>query len=189
MKVHVMQEEGLEMALRGMAYSYFDNAKDVEEWWRTQAAKSEKRAALLCHRGGGHSKFLESVILWLDVEATRGFWSQFDTYRIATKQSTSTMHTLGKRRPILEDFSTDTPVRMIEAFQQEWDEYQEHKDISVLKAALPEGFLQRRMVCLSYKTLQNIIAQRSDHRLGEWPVFCQEVLKQVKHPEFLVKPD
>ena len=41
-----------------------------------------------------------------------------------------------------------------------------------LKNLLPEGYLQRRIVVLNAKTLQNIIAQRIKHRLPEWKQFC-----------------
>lgn len=38
---------------------------------------------------------------------------------------------------------------------------------------------------MSYKTLQNIYNQRKDHKLNEWKYFCDEVLKQIEHPEYI----
>jgi len=50
---------------------------------------------------------------------------------------------------------------------------------------LPEGYVQTRQVCVNYMTLQNIVRQREGHRLKMWNTFCQEVLKQLDHPEFI----
>ena len=58
-----------------------------------------------------------------------------------------------------------------------------------IKKKLPEGFLQRRMWKMSYKTLRNIILQRHNHVLPHWPKFIEDVLKQVDHPEFLPSID
>ena len=45
--------------------------------------------------------------------------------------------------------------------------------------------MQKRVWCLSYKTLQNIIYQRRSHRLPEWQDFIFQVLEQVEHPDLL----
>ena len=108
-----------------------------------------------------------------------------DTYRSGvTKQSDSTMHTLAKRPPVDSDFEEGTDKRVIELFKTLWEENK--KDVTVLKDNLPEGYLQRRMICTNYKALRNIIMQRKDHRLKHWRTFCEEVLRQVEHPEFLI---
>lgn len=184
MQVNVLSEHGHELACRGMAYSYKDRAKNVDEWWDSQKEKAERRIGLLAHKDGGHNKALESIVVWIDIEASRAFWSEFDTYRVGTsKQSESTVHTLSKRGPLPEDFEEGTHWRVIDAFTDVW--LSAKGDINVLKMNLPEGFLQRRMVCLNYKVLRNIIAQREGHRLKWWGVFIDEVLSQVQHPEYL----
>lgn len=185
MKVKVLEERGYDLALRGMAYSYKDRAHDPDAWWGDEAReRAAKRSVLLASKDGGHNKFLESIQIWIDVEASRAFWSEFDTYRVGTtKQSESTMHTLSKREPTLEDFEVGTPVEVVAAFHRVWKEAK--GDINVLKLSLPEGFLQRRLVNTNYKVLRNIIAQREGHRLKWWGLFVGEVLKQVEHPEFL----
>jgi len=50
---------------------------------------------------------------------------------------------------------------------------------------LPEGFLQRRLVCTNYKVLRNIVLQRNGHRLKWWGVLIEELRNQLKHPEFV----
>jgi len=184
MKVKVLEEHGYELALRGMAYSYKDRAVDPDTWWGGQFAKAIKRAPLLAPKDGGHNKFLESIAVWIDLEASRAFWSEFDTYRVGTtKQSESTMHTLSKRQPEISDFEEGTHYSVFSAFVSVWRGAK--GDINVLKMNLPEGFLQRRLVCTNYKVLRNVIAQREGHRLKWWKVFVDEVINQVQHPELV----
>ena len=57
-------------------------------------------------------------------------------------------------------------------------------NINIAKMLLPEGWQQTRVLCVSYKTLQNIYAQRKNHRLYEWQQFCSE-LKQLPHSEWI----
>lgn len=171
MKVTILQEEGYEWALLGLSLSY-----------NQPPDKMHKVARRLCSKNGGHNKFLESVVVWLDVTGPRFWWCQLDTYRIGvTKQSESTMHTLTKRPLTKYDFSRNLPAQTLNrlnglindgAFDQ-------------LKGELPEGFLQRRIICTNYKALRHIIGQRKDHRLSEWREFIDQLVSQLDHPEFV----
>lgn len=171
LSVRVLEEHGYESALAGLSLS-FNQDPD----------KMENVARHLAFKGDGHNKFLESIVLWLDVDAPRYWWSQFDTYRVGvSKQSESTMHTITKRPLSQEDFSHPIPLAFLQALNQairleQWYE---------AKAMLPESFLQRRIICLNYMALQRIIRQRRDHRLPEWHEFIDQVLDQVQHREFL----
>lgn len=184
MKVKILQEAGYEQAIRGMAYSYKDRGTPVEAWWEGQFNKADKRAKLLADKEGGHNKFLESIQVWVDIEASRAFWSEFDTYRVGTtKQSESTMHTLSKRPPEYSDFEEGTPYQIVNAFIAVWHDFK--NDVTTLKHCLPEGFLQRRIVCTNYKVLKNIIAQRRGHRYKLWDSFIIQVLEQLQQRELI----
>lgn len=188
MQVKILEEAGYDQALRGLAYSFKDRATEPDRWWEGQRDRAQKRSVLLADRDGGHNKFLESVQVWIDLEASRAFWSEFDTYRAGvTKQSESTMHTLSKRAPTYDDFEEGTPEYMIAGFISCHAIYK--GDITALKQALPEGFLQRRIVCTNYKALRNIIKQRVGHRYKWWDVFIAEIISQVEHPELLTTKD
>ena len=185
MQVTVLEECGHDYALRGMAYSYKDRAIDVDEWWEEQRPKANRRAPLLAPRDGGHNKFLESITVYLDIEAPRSFWQEFDTYRVGTtKQSESTMHTLAKRGPLPEDFEDGIHPIMFDAFCRVY-ELVKH-DITALKENLPEGFLQRRVVCTNYKVLRNILNQREGHRYKRWGEFKEQLFFQLRHKEYLL---
>lgn len=185
MIVKVLEEHGLESALRGMSYSFRIRDNDVESWWESKRERAYQRADKLAHMDGGHNKFLESIQVWIDIDACRGFWSQFDAYRTGvTKQSDSTMHTLAKRAPLSSDFEEGTDERVINLFYQLWHEHKD--DINKLKENLPEGYMQRRVVCTNYKALRNIVQQRTGHRLKWWDLFIEQLLAQLEHPEFII---
>jgi hypothetical protein len=184
MKVTILEEAGHDLALRGMAYSYKDRSIAPDEWWQVQRERALKRAPLLAPMDAGHNKFLRQIELWMDIEACRAWWSEFDTYKVGTvANSESTMHTLSKRPPTPWDFEEGTDFEVINAFSRVW--LNAKGDVTTLKMNLPEGFLQRRMVTMNYAVLRNIIDQREAHRLKWWGVFIDAVRQQVAHPEYL----
>ena len=189
MQVKIIREAGYDEALKGMSFSFKDGSLDTDSWWEGQRDKAQKRAGLLAGKGAGHDKFLRQIQLWIEVEAPRCFHSEMDTYAVGVvKNSTSTMHTLAKRAPMISDFEEDTPLGVISSFASAWVEWKSSgsTDISIIKCALPEGYLQRRMITLNYANLRNIIEQRKDHRLKYWNMFIDEIMKQVEHKELLI---
>ena len=171
MQVIVMKESGWVPALTGLALSY---DKDYRDMWPV--------ADKLAQKDGGHNKFLESVCVWIDITAPRYWWQQFDTYRAGvTKQSGSTMHTLMRREVTQEDFEGEIPQAIIDSVNKAINA----KAFEVVKRILPEGFLQRRVVCTNYKALRGIVAQRLSHRLPEWQTFCEAILAGVDRPEYI----
>jgi hypothetical protein len=171
MQARVIEEHGYDAALLGLSLSYHQDP-----------SRMAQVASRLCFKGNGHNKFLETIVLWLDVRAPRYFWQQFDTYRVGiSKQSESTMHTM-TRRPLEQgDFEHCIPAEHLAHLNARIA----LADSEGAKRDLPESFLQRRIVCLNYMTLQRIVRQRATHRLPEWQVFIEQVLTQVAHPELL----
>lgn len=184
MKVKKLDEAGYQAALIGLAH----NKKKAPELMPAVAQK-------LAFHDGGHNKFLESIILWLDVRAPRYWWQEADTFRLSTKQSESTMHTLQKE---LLAVSIDDPQAISRFIEQNFEagsctpeilkaiyHAAQAGNLLAVKRQLPEGFLQTRMWCMSYKTLRNIILQRRRHRLPHWQEFIRQTLAQADHPELL----
>ncbi len=182
--VKKVDEAGFDAALHGLAHNK-----------KQPVAKMAKVAQKLADLDGGHNKFLESMYVWLDVRAPRYWWQEADTFRLSTKQSESTMHTLTEEllaiditdirsvRSFIEDnFEPDScpPDTLRAIYKAAID-----KDIIGVKKRLPEGFLQTRMWCMNYKTLRNIILQRRSHRLPHWKDFIRQTLDIVEHPELL----
>jgi len=173
MRVKVLGEHGYEFALLGLSLSY---DKDPVDMFRV--------AEILVFKGDGHNKFLESIMVWLDIVAPRYWWQQFDTYRIGvTKQSGSTMHTMTERGLTQDDFEHPIP----EEFLIRLNNLIAAGDWERTKWFLPESFLQQRVVCLNYMALQRMIRQRKTHKLKEWHIFIDQILGQVEHPGLLVE--
>lgn len=183
-KVEKVDEAGYDAALQGLAH----NKKKEAEQMTVVAEK-------LATHDGGHNKFLESMIVWLDVKAPRYWWQEADTFRLSTKQSESTMHTLTEELLAIDINDPDSVQKFLaDNFEPnacspetlKWIyEAAEKKDIIEIKKKLPEGFLQKRMWCMSYKTLRNMILQRRTHRLPHWQEFIRQTLAQLDHPELL----
>ena len=184
MKVNIIEINGIRTALFGLGLSYgiTSDCKSPTALFTDTDLYNRllETATNLAHKQGGHNKFLESINISLDITAPRYWWSEFDTYRVGiTKQSESTIHTLTRRELTEDDFEYGLPSSFLRDLNEEIDRYkcaehQEEKELHfrALKAFLPESFLQRRIVTLNAKTLQNIIAQRINHRLPEWKFFC-----------------
>jgi len=170
MKVEILREAGFDEALLGISLSY------------NSGGDMKVVADKLVKRGGSHSKFLESIAVWLDITAPRYWWQQFDTYRVGvTKQSESTMHTLMNKELEQSDFAVPFfPPALIDINRMIRD-----GEFYGAKANLPESFLQRRIVCANYMALKRMIQQRRTHKLNEWQEFCDEVIEQSIYPEFL----
>lgn len=142
-------------------------------------------AQRLIKAGSEHRKFLRQIFVAVDITAPLYWWKEFDTYKVGTvSNSTSTMHKLAST-PItrdcfeMEDFSDDNYVLVIE---EKWNEtvayleylrkkYSETKDKRYWKELirlLPESWLQKRTVTMSYENILNMYRQRKNHKLTEW---------------------
>ena len=171
MKVKILNEEGYYQAMYGLSLSYNKKVEEVEDV-----------AIKLAGLDKGHNKFLESMVVWIEVQAPLDFHIQLDTYRVGmTKQSQSTMHTLKKRALRQEDFEIEIPQYYLDYLNSIIDS---GLPVTYIKKLLPCGFLQTRVLCTNYKTIRNIIIQRQNHKLLEWKVFC-EAMKALKYYNLL----
>lgn len=185
MKVDVLKVDGIEEALLGMGLSYgLTSSKNIKCLKDPKlAARLTQICAKCAQRGNGEDKFLRMIQIWADVTAPRFWWAEFDTYKVGTVTlSESTMHTLGKRPLAQEDFEGGLPIELID-----WLNTYVCADCSVetKKRFLPEGFLQRRIVNLSYAVFANMIRQRRNHRLPEWRYFLGNTYYALPMQEFL----
>jgi thymidylate synthase ThyX len=170
MQVTIIKESGFNESIIGISLSYNVNIE-----------RAMKASCNLYNKERGENKFLESIMVWLDVTAPRFWWAEADTYRISSKQSESTMHTISKHTLTQDDFEYNIDVSYLQCLNLS---ILAGVKIDHIKNALPEGFLQRRIWCMNYKTLRNIIHQRHNHRLPQWKYFCAEIMNQIEHKEY-----
>lgn len=185
MNIILLEEHGYESALKGLALSYYREGYDFKSWFtEDKRNKAIKQLQNLAFKGGGHNKAVASIFTWWLVTAPRGWWQEMDTYAVGgvTKNSASSMHTLSKELVTKENFAEGTSQIIIDNLNRL---IASGVDITTLKMNLPEGYLQTRELCINYLSLQNIIKQRTGHRLKMWDMFIDSLLLQVKHPELL----
>ena len=137
--------------------------------------------------GPEHAKHLRMIMVWADIVAPRYWWTEFDTYRAGVeKLSCSTMHTITKRAFDTSDFQQDDTelsqnaailnATMMDMWREMYldakDDPAKQKEIwRCLIQNLPQSYLQRRTVMMSYAALRNIVKQRKGHKLDEWKYF------------------
>lgn len=134
--------------------------------------------------GPEHCKHLRQIMVWADITAPRYWWTEFDTYRVGVeKNSCSTMHRLMSRELTMDDFEIDDkasfgPQVIVQYLNDTMREYKEEDDQAEKKAIwrhiiqnLPQSYLQKRTVMMSYAALRNIYRQREGHKLKEWEQF------------------
>ncbi len=141
--------------------------------------------------GPEHAKHLRMIQVWADIEAPRYWWTEFDTYRNGVeKLSCSTMHTITKKKFTPDDFEHDNnhisskAAELNAAEMNSWrDSWIDQKDDPEMQKEtwrsliqnLPQSYIQRRTVMISYAALRNIVRQRTGHKLKEWAQFIDWV--------------
>jgi len=137
--------------------------------------------------GPEHCKHLRMIMCWADIEAPRYWWQEFDTYRSGVeKVSCSTMHKLTSR-PIEEDdfefektnglswhgirYSIPELNKLINLYNNTEDPEEKKNYWRALIQNLPQSYIQKRTVMMSYAALRNIVRQREGHKLREWKFF------------------
>ncbi len=139
--------------------------------------EDRKLATTLILAGDEHAKATRGIIAWFSINAPRYLWSELDTYTVGVSpvSSESTMHTLRMDMALTEIstlFCPETSKKIIEVFKEIVDN---EDDINVIKANLPDGWLQKRTRAFSYQTLRRMYYQRRNHRLYWWKLLCREI--------------
>jgi len=172
MNVSIISEHGYEEAILGLSLSF---NQPIE--------KMHDVASKLAGKGDGHDKFLRQMIAWIDITAPRYWWTQFDTYRIGVEKcSESTMHTIMKQKLTQRDFEGQLPEQILDIL----NELIQDREFQAIKHILPESFLQRRIVMMSYEAISRVLRQRQNHRLShEWGIFAEAMKDLHLYEDFI----
>lgn len=164
----------------------FDELCEFSTGKYTIGEKDKELSIKLQKAGPEHCKHLRMIYVWADITAPRYWWNEFDTYRAGVeKVSCSTMHKLMARPLTTDDFEhecinedymhymLDSINTSMEAWHAEKDpDYKQQIWRSIIQA-LPQSYLQKRTVCMSYAAIRNIVRQREGHKLVEWEHFIR----------------
>lgn len=145
----------------------------------------------LIKSGSEHRKFLRQIFVSVDITAPMYWWSEFDTYKVATvANSTSKMHKLASTPITFDCFEHDdfenvnygvknfsdiqntwkALIDAMEILRNKFNETKEKKYWKELIRILPESWLQKRTVTMNYENLLGMCSngQRRHHKLNEW---------------------
>lgn len=156
-----------------------------------------KLAQTLIKAGSEHRKFMRQIFVSVDITAPLYWWKEFDTYKVGTvANSTSTMHKLATTPITLDCFEIDDYDRnlsladnpkdddgvdnistfeediiyVLENLRQKYLETKDKRYWKELIRFLPESWLQKRTVTMTYENLLAMCSrgQRRFHKLNEW---------------------
>lgn len=138
----------------------------------------------LAMAGTEHCKHMRMIIVWAEMWMPLYWWKQFDTYRMGVeKESCSTMHTIAKRNLTEDDFAYSDEedklhflIDVLPRINNQIDIYNNNRDDKEARMTawkkiisdMPESFIQRRTVMMSYAALRSMYFQRKGHKLKEW---------------------
>jgi hypothetical protein len=197
LKVENIEVIGLEGAIRGMrnpmdSWKHIDSEYDKEN--PRQYNVGEKDLGLmkrLCKAGTEHAKFMRMIHIQFDLTTNAIVWAEFDTYKVGvTRNSCSKMHRIHVK-PFTEDmFSTEgigevgyakeelsRVLGTLNKLREDFNKTKEKRYWRAMLELLPHGYNMKATIDMNYQNAQNIIKQRRNHKMQEWNVLCDELLK------------
>lgn len=141
-------------------------------------------AKSLSNLGRGHNKYLEFIDVYFKCKFPRLALACMSTYRTISRSSESTTYTLLKRSIVKEDFED---CNVTKSYLNEMNEIIKSGNLKLAKQRLCESYLQTRIYKINYLSLQNIWIQRHKHSIDSIRNFCDFVINNIEHPEFINK--
>ena len=191
-----------------------DSRYDIEEVMVDEEVVLERGKYIICandlqlaqtliRAGSEHRKFLRQIFVAVDITAPLYFFKELDTYKVGTvANSTSTMHKLastpitidcfemGDFTPLIDNFKIDlswrTVVSYLEQLRQKYNETKDKRYWKELIRLLPESWLQKRTITMSYENILNMYRQRKNHKLAEWSKSFCDWVKTLPYAEELI---
>jgi len=138
----------------------------------------------LIKKGNDHSKVMRFVNVSAEIKAPLFWWSEYDTYKVGTTAiSESTMHTiLNTDKLTFEHFENgDKGIdgACINHTNDVLRIAKQTKNKELIKAHLPSGYLQTRIIQTNYQALRNIYFQRKNHELSQWRIVFSNWIKTL----------
>ena len=152
-------------------------------WGYDQADEERAKKLGKAPIGSGHDNFLKGIVVQFDLTASEKMWPELQRYHfIDFVSSMSTMHRL---HVMDRQYSEHTAPEVISAFEEVVECYNEvPTEANFLRMiySYPSGLLLTARLTTNYQQLKTVYAQRKNHRLPEWRLFCQwiETLPMAK---------
>ena len=176
---------GWQAALRGArnpmnSWSLMDSHDDVIGERDLQLAMKLSKA------GTDHRKFMRMIIVQVDINAPRYWWTEFDTYKVGTvANSCSTMHKIHSKEFTIQDFSHEhlngrgvvamyDTIKVLNEYRNKFLATEDKDYWWNMIQLLPQSYNQLRTVTLNYEVLCNMYKARKNHMIPHH--FCIDVV-------------
>lgn len=182
MKFEKTEVWGFKHAIRGMLSPMnsweSDSLIEREFEGQLELGKNDiRRAQTLINAGSEHRKFLRQIFVSVDITAPLYWWKEFDAYKegtVANSTSASTMHKListpitvncfemGDYAKLDNDFCSDmwhSLIVWLEFLRQKYLATKDKHYWKELIRILPESWLQKITVTMSYENILNMLHQ------------------------------
>lgn len=156
-------------------------------------------AQRLIKAGSDHRKFLRQIFVCTDITCCRSWFLEFDTYKVGTtSNSCSTMHRIHARKITLDDFSHEElsklslaifklTISVLNHYRKKFIETKNKKYWWQLIRLLPQSYIQKRTVTMTYENLRNMYHARNGHKMDEWRVGFVEWIDTLPYADELIK--
>jgi len=194
MEINNIKVFNLDGAIRGMrnplnSHNLSDSIYESNNF--TIGSRDMELAQRLIKAGKDHRKFLRQIFISVDIYAPEYWWKQYHTYKVSTTEnSTSQMHTLGKRLLKKEDFEIekdfyefDSVLSLMNRLISEWQKNKDPLTWRKLIQIMPQSFIYHKTCTLTYETLLSICSARKNHKLKEWNYFIEKIKSDCPYLE------
>ena len=185
---HAMQ------AMREPLDSHHKSDSYYDDKGKFHIGEEDKKLSLkLIKAGSDHRKHIRLMKVGFRAEIPLYMMKELDTYKIGTDWVTSsTMHKLGSRLLNKDDFQIgeltlewEQLIGILNSKILHWQNTKDKKTWRTIIQMLPQAYLYRRTIVMSYEALFNMYHSRKNHKLVEWKYFLEILLTNIEYPEFI----
>lgn len=153
------------------------------------AEKDYKRAEKLAKtpQGSGHDQFLTSIIVQFDLTFPLKAWVELQRYHyIDFCSSMSTMHRIMNMNidECCNKYVNEQIKEIIKIAIQEYRNNPTNENFYKVIYNIPSGFEYTARLTTNYRQLKTIYAQRKNHKLPDWHIFC-DWIKTLPYNEWI----
>ena len=171
----------MEFKIENIQIYNVDNAKLASGFPMQGEVKNADKRSLklaLATPGSGHDCWLKGVLVIADITAPTYWWPQFQRYHFADiVSSQSAMHCITKFE-LVEQCNEYVTKESIDQTRQHIINYNAaptQRNFNILMANCPQGLMKKAQITTNALQLKTIYAQRKNHKLEEWNVFCETI--------------
>ena len=151
--------------------------------------KDYKRAEKLAKtpQGSGHDQFLTSIIVQFDLTFPLKAWVELQRYHyIDFCSSMSTMHRIMNMNidECCNKYVNEHIKEIIKTAIQEYRDNPTDENFYKVIYNIPSGFEYTARLTTNYRQLKTIYAQRKNHKLPDWHIFC-DWIKTLPYNEWI----